>query len=45
MDPFMGSGTTAVAALKNKRKFVGYDISEEYVKIANERIANVGKLF
>ena len=45
LDPFMGSGTTAVAALKNKRKFVGYDISEEYVKIANERIANVGNLF
>lgn len=45
LDPFMGSGTTAVAALKNNRKFVGYDISEEYVKIANDRIANVGKLF
>lgn len=44
LDPFMGSGTTAVAALKNKRKFIGYDISEEYVKIAYERIASVGQL-
>lgn len=45
LDPFMGSGTTAVAALKNKRRFVGYDISEEYVKIANERLISVGYLF
>lgn len=44
LDPFMGSGTTAVAALKNKRRFVGYDISEEYIKIANNRIGNVGQL-
>ena len=44
LDPFMGSGTTAVAALKNKRRFVGYDVSEEYIKIANNRIANVGQL-
>lgn len=44
LDPFMGSGTTAVAALKNKRQYIGYDISEEYIKIANERIASVGRL-
>ena len=44
LDPFMGSGTTAVAAMKNKRRFVGYDVSEEYIKIANNRIANVGQL-
>ena len=44
LDPFMGSGTTAVAALKNKRNFIGYDISEEYVKIAYERIDSVGQL-
>ena len=44
LDPFMGSGTTAVAAIKNKRQFVGYDISEEYIKIANDRIATVGRL-
>ena len=44
LDPFMGSGTTAVAAIKNKRRYVGYDVSEEYVKIAKERIAAVGQL-
>ena len=40
----MGSGTTAVAALKNNRRYIGYDISEEYIKIANQRIANIGRL-
>ena len=45
LDPFMGSGTTAVAALKNNRRYIGYDISEEYVRIANERLERVGKLF
>lgn len=37
-DPFMGSGTTAVMALKNGRKFIGCEISEEYKKSADERI-------
>lgn len=40
LDPFMGSGTTALAALKNGRKYIGYDTSEEYCKIAEERIKN-----
>lgn len=44
LDPFMGSGTTAVAALKNKRRYVGYDVSMEYVRNANQRIASIGKL-
>jgi len=38
LDPFIGSGTTALAALKNGRKYVGYDVSEEYVKLAENRI-------
>jgi len=38
LDPFMGSGTTAVSALKSDRKFVGYDISKEYIELANNRI-------
>lgn len=38
LDPFIGSGTTALAALNSKRRFVGYEISEEYVKLANDRI-------
>ena len=39
LDPFMGSGTTAIAALKAERKYIGYDIDPEYVKLAEERIA------
>lgn len=38
-DPFMGSGTTAKAALELGRNFIGSEISENYVKLANERIA------
>ncbi|MBP1589519.1 MAG: site-specific DNA-methyltransferase [Kiritimatiellae bacterium] len=38
-DPFSGSGTTAVAALSEGRRFVGTEILSDYVKIANERIA------
>jgi site-specific DNA-methyltransferase (adenine-specific) len=38
LDPFMGSGTTAVAAIKAKRNYIGYDIDEEYIKLANDRI-------
>jgi site-specific DNA-methyltransferase (adenine-specific) len=37
-DPFMGSGTTARMALLNGRKFIGSEISPEYVELANERI-------
>ena len=39
LDCFMGSGTTAVAALQLCRKYIGFEISQEYVDIANERIA------
>jgi modification methylase len=38
LDPFMGSGTTAVSALKSDRKFVGYDINKEYIDLAMKRI-------
>lgn len=38
LDPFIGSGTTAIAALKSERKFVGYDISKEYIELAKKRI-------
>lgn len=38
LDPFIGSGTTAVVAIRSHRQFIGFDISPEYVKIANERI-------
>lgn len=38
LDPFMGSGTTAVTAKKLGRHYVGYDISKEYCKLAEKRI-------
>lgn len=38
LDPFIGSGTTAVAAIKSDRKFVGYDISQEYIDLAQKRL-------
>lgn len=38
-DPFMGSGTTAKVALVNNRNYIGSEISEEYVKLAEERLA------
>lgn len=41
LDPFMGSGTTAVVAKKLGRKYVGYEIVEEYCRIAEERLNNV----
>ncbi len=38
LDPFMGSGSTAVAAKLLKRHYLGFEISEEYCRIAEERI-------
>jgi DNA modification methylase len=38
-DPFMGSGTTAIAALRTERHFVGFDTDEGYVVRARERVA------
>lgn len=40
MDPFMGSGTTAVVALKHGRKVFGFEINEKYCEIAAKRIDN-----
>ncbi len=39
LDPFMGSGTTAIAAIKNERKYIGIELSPEYCNMAEERIA------
>jgi site-specific DNA-methyltransferase (adenine-specific) len=41
LDPFIGSGTTAVAALELGRKFVGIEINEEYCRLAVERTKGV----
>ena len=41
LDPFMGSGSTAVAAERTGRQWVGYDVSEEYAEITRKRVAEV----
>lgn len=41
LDPFMGSGTTALAAIKLQRHFIGYEISKEYIQLANKRIKEI----
>ena len=38
LDPFCGSGTTCIAALRSGRHFIGFDNSEEYVELARKRI-------
>jgi DNA modification methylase len=38
LDPFMGSGQTAIAALRAGRRYVGYEIAPEYLKLAERRI-------
>ncbi len=51
LDPFMGSGQTAIAAIKSNRRYIGYEKNEEYVKLAKRRIKefylnfNTPKLF
>jgi site-specific DNA-methyltransferase (adenine-specific)/modification methylase len=40
-DPFMGTGSTAVVCKKLKRKFIGSEISKEYMKVINERLNGV----
>ena len=39
LDCFMGSGTTAVAAINTNRHFIGFELDEKYYNIAKERIA------
>ena len=41
LDPFVGSGTTCVVAAKTGRHFIGIDIEEEYVRIAEKRVREV----
>jgi len=41
LDPFMGSGATAIAALKAGRSYVGYEIDPQYVALAEGRIASL----
>ena len=41
LDGFIGSGTTAVAAINTGRNFIGFELDENYFDVANERIAKV----
>ena len=38
LDPFMGSGTTAVACKVLNRKFIGFELNQEYIDISNKRL-------
>lgn len=40
LDPFMGSGTTGIAALKSNRNFIGFETNENYVNLSKKRISN-----
>ena len=43
LDPFMGSGSTGIAALRTGRRYIGYDISEEYSALSLQRIMQSGR--
>ena len=44
LDPFMGSGTTALAAVKAGRHYVGYDVVKEYCDAARKRVEEETRL-
>jgi site-specific DNA-methyltransferase (adenine-specific) len=43
LDCFLGSGTTALAAIKEKRQFIGIELQEKYVTLARSQIAALGE--
>ncbi len=43
LDPFMGAGTTAVVAVKNKRKYIGIELNQRYISMAQKRIKAVAR--
>jgi site-specific DNA-methyltransferase (adenine-specific) len=43
LDPFMGSGTTAIAAVNCGRNYMGFDINNEYIEISNKRLLSLLK--
>jgi len=45
LDPFVGSGTTCLVALRDKRNYIGYDTNPSYVKLAENRISNFANQF
>ena len=38
VDPFMGSGTTGIAAIQSNRKYIGYEINKDYIKLFKKRL-------
>ena len=38
LDPFMGSGSTAIAAIESQRRYVGYEVDRDYLRLAEKRI-------
>lgn len=40
LDPFMGSGTVAISAIKNNCHYIGFEISQDYIEMANKNIQN-----
>ena len=40
LDPFMGSGSTAIACINTSRSFIGIEIDKDYFSIAKERVNN-----
>lgn len=41
LDPFMGSGTTAIACINTNRNYIGFEIDEKYYNIAKQRIEDI----
>jgi DNA modification methylase len=44
LDPFMGSGSTAIAAVLSRRHYVGYELSPEYCELAEKRLASLNQV-
>jgi site-specific DNA-methyltransferase (adenine-specific) len=44
LDPFIGSGTTALVALQCKRRFIGFELNSKYVEIANRRLESAKEI-
>lgn len=44
LDPFLGSGTTAVACLETKRQYIGFEINEKYYNIAMDRLKGIDQV-
>ena len=43
LDPFCGSGTTGVEAVRYRRKFIGIDVSKKFLEISKKRLEKIAK--